>query len=244
MTLSGSPGKPLFNNVIIVGLRIAVLLNSMAINQCAGVGIKTPRQASTFERGLEIMIRRVLTFVITVLSIVVCSAAMSHATTLKDQLAIPKEAQNTQVPFKVRGKQVDAKSSDPRLKWAPCGGDAYKKGGTFLKGCEAAVVRQDSKTGALEMFVKTPASFVWPTHWHANSEHLLGIKGVTPIYFQDGTIQNIAPGEWQYIPNGLIHSAYCTDAGPCEFLLYTDKASDFNVVSVRAALRWTQFRRV
>lgn len=157
-------------------------------------------------------------------------AQESQRNKLKAELAIPKGAQQNQVTFAVEGKQTSFKSDDPAIKWEPCGGDAYKKGGTFLKGCEAAVLRTDPKTGALEMFVRTPASFVWPTHWHSNSEHLIGIAGVTPILFEDGSVQNIAPGEWQYIPNGLIHSAYCTDAGPCLFLLYTDKASDFNIV--------------
>lgn len=157
-------------------------------------------------------------------------AKSQNAPGLKEQLAIPKTAQQEQVPFKIEGKQIAGRVNDPNLKWEPCGGDAYKKGGTFLKGCDAAVLRQDPKTGALEMFVRTPASFIWPTHWHTNSEHLLGVQGVTPIHFEDGTVQNIAPGEWQYIPNGLIHSAYCTDAGPCVFLLYTDRASDFNMV--------------
>lgn len=80
------------------------------------------------------------------------------------------------------------------------------------------------------MFIRTPPSFVWPTHWHTNSEHLLGIVGNTPMFFEDGTQHDIRQGNYVYIPNGLIHSAFCTNEQPCMFLLYTDRPSDFNIV--------------
>ncbi len=163
---------------------------------------------------------------------VIAGAALAHDMTadLKAALQIPEGAQQQQVPFSVAGDQLGVQIDDSELKWVPCGGEAYEKGGTFLAGCEAVVLRTDPDKGGLEMFVRTPASFVWPTHWHTNSEHLIGIEGVTPIHFEDGSVHDIAPGEFIYIPNGLIHSAYCTSDGPCSFFLRTDKASDFNIL--------------
>jgi quercetin dioxygenase-like cupin family protein len=127
----------------------------------------------------------------------------------------------------VKAGPVAADIDDPKLAWKPCGGEAYEKGGVFLKGCEATVLRQDEASGALEMFVRTPKGFVWPAHWHSNAEHLIGIRGSTPVIFTDGTVHMVSAGDYLFIPNGTPHTGHCTDQGPCAFYLRTDKASDF-----------------
>lgn len=151
-----------------------------------------------------------------------------------DDLWIPPGAQGSEVPFNAKKGQFSVdieRVSDGGDEdgWRPCGEVAYTGGADILAGCEYKLLREAPDGGA-EMFIRTPPSFVWPTHWHTNSEHLLGVIGDTPMFFEDGTRHSIKPGQYIYIPNGLIHSAYCTSAGPCQFLLYTDKGSDFNVV--------------
>jgi hypothetical protein len=44
-------------------------------------------------------------------------------------------------------------------------------------GSESVTLREDSKTGAVELFARYPAGHVFPPHWHSANERLVLIEG-------------------------------------------------------------------
>lgn len=108
-------------------------------------------------------------------------------------------------------------------KWNPC--DAVTKGIT-PQGCEYILLREDTKTGSREIFVRLPKSYVIPKHWHTNSEYLVGIRGTNLITIEGGKEFAISPGTYLYNPSGTIHWARCSGEEPCLFYIFSDKVGE------------------
>src|SRR3712207_2955530 len=59
---------------------------------------------------------------------------------------------------------------DPQLKWNPCPP-------IFPKGCEVTVLRGDPANGSSDVFLRTPANYRLPPHWHTSPEHMILVAG-------------------------------------------------------------------
>jgi len=144
-------------------------------------------------------------------------------------LAMHGDEMHTEPGPKTEGKHSVTALDDPDLDWAHCGGDDPE----FLKGCTLVPLHTEPETGSLQFFVRTPAGFDWPNHWHTNAEFLLGLKGTTVIEFSDGETAEIGPGVFIAMEPQLVHSAWCTDDAQCEFYLAYLGGKvifDFNVI--------------
>lgn len=54
---------------------------------------------------------------------------------------------------------------------------AEAKWGPSKSGSESVTLREDPKSGALELFARYPAGHVFPPHWHSAIERLVLIEG-------------------------------------------------------------------
>jgi quercetin dioxygenase-like cupin family protein len=71
--------------------------------------------------------------------------------------------------------------------------------------------------GAYALYVRLPANFSIPLHYHGNTEWGIIISGSLIIGDEKGKKTTLTPGSYAYFPKGALHT---TAAGPsgCVFL--------------------------
>ena len=67
-------------------------------------------------------------------------------------------------------KPVALDAHDAQLKWGPCPP-------LFPKGCEIAVLRGDPSEPNADVFLKVPANYTIPPHWHTSAERMVLVSG-------------------------------------------------------------------
>jgi len=94
-------------------------------------------------------------------------------------------------------------------------------------GSESATLREDPKTGALELFARYPAGHVFPPHWHTANERIVVLEGRLSI--EDSDAQRlIEPGGYAYLPSTQLQRMACTWQTRCSFYVFWDAALDFH----------------
>ena len=66
---------------------------------------------------------------------------------------------------------------DPQFKWGPCPP-------IFPTGCEVTVLRRDPANGGSDVFLKTPANYKLPLHWHTSPEHMILVAGEMHVTYE------------------------------------------------------------
>ena len=97
-------------------------------------------------------------------------------------------------------------------------------------GSESIVLREDSKTGAFEIFARYPAGHTFSTHWHSVNERLLLIEGRLTIGRGAGA-KTLEPGGFAYLPAKEIQYMSCGAPSRCTFYVYWDGKLDFHRAS-------------
>jgi quercetin dioxygenase-like cupin family protein len=111
--------------------------------------------------------------------------------------------------------------------WNACG--AEDQG--IPKGCEYALLHDDSRSGVSSVLVRVPASARFPRLWHSTAEHGVMIQGRFVGLDEAGKEFSVPAGAYWYIPAGAIHGGVrCSDEGPCLFFEAYESAFDLNVV--------------
>lgn len=125
------------------------------------------------------------------------------------------------------GEQAISRThKDPRLKWSPCPP-------IFPKGCEVTVLRGDPANGRSDVFLRSPANYKFPPHWHTSPEHMILVSGELHVTYEGQKPAVLRPGTYAYGPAKARHEARCANAGPC--VLFIAFESPIDAVLVEGA---------
>lgn len=106
------------------------------------------------------------------------------------------------------GEAISRRHDDPQLKWGPCPD-------IFPKGCEVTVLHGDPANGRSDVFLRTPANYSLPSHWHTSPEHMILITGEMIVTYEGQKPTILTPGSYAFGPAKAKHDARCGNAGPC-----------------------------
>ena len=123
-------------------------------------------------------------------------------------------------------RAISRRHDDPQLKWNPCPR-------VFPKGCEVAVLRGDPTNGRSDVFLRTPANYRLPPHWHTSPEHMILISGELHVTYEGQKPSILKAGSYAYGPAKAKHEARCANAGPC--VLFIAFESPIDAVLVEGA---------
>lgn len=133
----------------------------------------------------------------------------------------------TAVAQEATGEQATSRThKDPQLKWSPCPP-------IFPKGCEVTVLRGDPANGPSDVFLRTPANYRLPRHWHTSPEHMILVSGELHVTYEGQKPAVLRAGSYAYGPAKAKHEARCAKAGPC--VLFIAFESPIDAVLVEGA---------
>jgi len=133
----------------------------------------------------------------------------------------------TAVAQEATGEQAISRThKDPQLKWSPCPP-------IFPKGCEVTVLRGDPANGPSDVFLRTPANYRLPPHWHTSPEHMILVSGELHVTYEGQKPAVLRAGSYTYGPAKAKHEARCAKAGPC--VLFIAFESPIDAVLVEGA---------
>jgi hypothetical protein len=117
-------------------------------------------------------------------------------------------------------------AGDAGLKWGPCPP-------IFPKGCEIAVLHGDPAKPNADVFLKVPAKYEIPTHWHSSAERMVLVSGELKIEYIGHKPSVLKVGTYAYGPAKAPHKATCANAGAC--VLFIAFESPVDAMPVEAA---------
>jgi quercetin dioxygenase-like cupin family protein len=88
-------------------------------------------------------------------------------------------------------------------------------------GSESVLLRQDAKTGGMELLVRFPAGHVIAPHSHDSNERIIVLEGSLTLR-QDGGNTVLNTGGFAFLPAREIQRLSCTSATRCTFYLSWD----------------------
>lgn len=94
-------------------------------------------------------------------------------------------------------------------------------------GAESVTLREDAKTGGLELLVRYPAGHKFAPHWHSANERILLIEGRLSIQVGD-VKKTLEPGGYAYLPAKEVQRMACVSDTRCGFYIYWDGKLDFH----------------
>ena len=144
---------------------------------------------------------KIISLLIVVLS---CVAASATPTTAQDS-TVERASSRTH--------------KDPQLKWSPCPP-------IFPKGCEVTVLHGDPAQGRSDVFLRTPANYRLPPHWHTSPEHMILISGKLHVTYEGQKPSVLRAGSYAYGPAKARHEARCANAGPCVLFIAFESPID------------------
>src|SRR5690242_5532814 len=82
------------------------------------------------------------------------------------------------------------------------------------EGAESVVLRDDPKTGSLELFARYPAGHVFPPHWHGANEHIVLLEG--RLSMQKSQVQTyLEAGGFAFLPAKEVQRLACVSDTRC-----------------------------
>jgi mannose-6-phosphate isomerase-like protein (cupin superfamily) len=133
----------------------------------------------------------------------------------------------TPVAQEPTGEQaISRKHFDPQLKWNPCPP-------IFPKGCEVTLLHGDPANGRSDVFLRTPANYRFPPHWHTSPEHMILVSGELQVAYEGQKPSVLRVGSYAYGPAKAKHEARCATTGPC--VLFIAFESPIDAVPVEGA---------
>lgn len=112
---------------------------------------------------------------------------------------------------------------DPQLTWGPCPP-------IFPKGCEVTVLRGDPANGRSDVFLRTPANYAFPLHWHTSPEHMILVAGELHVTYEGQKPAVLKAGSYAFGPAKAKHEARCANAGPCVLFIAFESPIDAMLV--------------
>lgn len=116
-------------------------------------------------------------------------------------------------------KPLALASGDAQLKWGPCPP-------LFPKGCEIAVLHGDPAKPNADVFLKVPANYTIPAHWHTSAERMVLVSGELRFEYTGHGPSVLKPGTYAYGPAKAPHKAFCAGSGPCVLFISFESPVD------------------
>ena len=88
-------------------------------------------------------------------------------------------------------------------------------------GSESVLLRQDAKTGGMELLVRYPAGHVIAPHRHDSNERMIVLEGQMTLGQESGAVA-VDAGGVAYLPAGEVQRLSCTSRTRCTFYLAWD----------------------
>jgi quercetin dioxygenase-like cupin family protein len=95
-------------------------------------------------------------------------------------------------------------------------------------GSESVTLREDPRTGAIEMLVRYPPGHVFKPHWHNANERMVLIEGRMSLRQGDGPETFLEPGGYAFLPAKEVQRTACVSKTRCAFYVYWDAKLDFH----------------
>jgi quercetin dioxygenase-like cupin family protein len=107
----------------------------------------------------------------------------------------------------------------PALEWGACPP-------LFPKGCEIAVLHGDSAQPNADVFLRVPAKYELPPHWHTSAERMVLVAGELHVTYQGQPVSILKPGTYAYGPAKAPHKASCASSDACVLFIAFESAVD------------------
>jgi glyoxylate utilization-related uncharacterized protein len=88
-------------------------------------------------------------------------------------------------------------------------------------GAESVVLRENPKSGALELFARYPAGHVFTPHWHDSNERIVLMEGRLSLGGDEGE-SFLEPGGYAFLPARKVQRLACVSKTRCSFYVYWD----------------------
>lgn len=103
-------------------------------------------------------------------------------------------------------------AADPTLQWGPCPA-------VFPQGCEIAVLHGDPARPNADVFLRVPAGYAIPSHFHTSAERMNLVSGRLQVQYQGSPAAMLDPGSYAYGPAKLPHKASCLSDQQCTLFI-------------------------
>lgn len=107
----------------------------------------------------------------------------------------------------------------PSLEWGPCPA-------LFPKGCEIAVLHGDAARPNADVFLRVPAKYEIPPHWHTSPERMVLVAGELHVTYRGQPASVLRPGTYAYGPPKAPHAASCVGPDACVLFIAFESAVD------------------
>lgn len=86
---------------------------------------------------------------------------------------------------------------------------------------ESVLLREDPKTGGMDLLARYPASHLFVPHWHECNERIIVLEGQLTVS-QDTGATALNPGGFAFLPAREVQRLSCTSKTRCTFYLAWD----------------------
>jgi quercetin dioxygenase-like cupin family protein len=88
-------------------------------------------------------------------------------------------------------------------------------------GSESVMLREDPRTGGMELIVRFPAGHVIAPHWHESNERIIVLEGQLTLR-QDSGETSLDTGGFAFLPAHEVQRLSCSPKARCTFYLSWD----------------------
>jgi hypothetical protein len=93
-------------------------------------------------------------------------------------------------------------------------------------GAENVFLRQDPRTGGMELLVRYPAGHVFAPHWHSVNERIVLLEGRLSVRVGDGPEATLDAGGFAFLPAKETQRLACVSGSRCTFYVAWDGKLD------------------
>lgn len=93
-------------------------------------------------------------------------------------------------------------------------------------GAENVFLRQDPRTGGMELLVRYPAGHVFAPHWHSVNERIVVLEGTLSVKAGAAPETSLDPGGFAFLPAKEVQHLACTSKTRCTFYIQWDGKLD------------------
>ena len=93
-------------------------------------------------------------------------------------------------------------------------------------GAESVLLREDPRTGGMELLVRFPAGHVIAPHWHSVNERVILAEGSLSVRVGDGPETVLTPGGFAFLPAREVQRLSCVSGTRCTFYIQWDGKLD------------------
>jgi hypothetical protein len=96
----------------------------------------------------------------------------------------------------------------PELDWRLCPAP-------FPAGCEISILHGDFLQPNSDVFLRFPAKYELPPHWHTSAERMVLVAGELHVTYDGQAATVLKPGTYAYGPPKAVHRGRCVSDQPC-----------------------------